>query len=139
MPVNYQFLQSTLNRRFLLKTLVLLTYFKSTFSYASKKGNKTFKQTWLLKNDSKSYTSVDHFWRDNSDPIAYQLNSLFRQNGWLVKDMSELKNNQTAVLTKEYYNEHYFNLYNVLWSKLSKGDLKEGRNLKTSISKNHIF
>jgi len=139
LPVNYQFYQTNLNRRFLLKALVLLTYFKSSLSYATSKKSGTFKQTWILKNNSKDYPSLEKFWNDNSDPIAYQLNALFRQNGWLVKDMSSMKNSKTAVLTKEYYNKHYFNLYNKLWEKLSDGDLKEGRNLQTQTSNRHLF
>lgn len=110
---------------------------------AKYRGNSaSYKVTWLCvpKKCNGAKKSVDDFWLDHFDKTAYELNAIFRERGWLLRDASELSpDRKMAVLTKEYKSKFYGLLYNKLWEVMCGGFFKESENLSHWPTDKHLF
>lgn len=110
----------------------------------TKLGNKqsTYKVSWecVPKSCTGRKRNIDEFWSQHLDKTAYELNALFREMGWLLRDASELcPNSKNAILTKEYKSKVYETLYNKTWGFLSGGLFKESENLTHMPTDKHLF
>ncbi len=129
------------SRRIFLSTALL---FSGAWSVLGDYGNNgaSYKVSWICipKKCNGEKKTVDDFWLDHFDNTAYELNAIFRERGWLLKDISELgSDKKTAVLTKEYKNKFFALLYNKLWEFMCRGDFKESTNLVHKSTNNHLF
>ncbi len=128
------------SRRFLIKTAIFFTLFKGAISFTKKNNPK--KMSWICQplNHCPAQPSVEAFWSYHNDNLAYQLNSFFREQGWIIRDASVLRDDQrSALLTKEYKNSELEFLYAKLWSWMSSNKPKEQGLIAYQVTNQHIF
>ena len=154
--VVYKKLSSKVSRRnltsacLMLGTVAVAESLSAPFRFFIRKGSinlepvstDSYKVSWICspKNCSQNCTDVNDFWSQFDDPVAFQLNNFFRQQGWLIKDASELSpNRQTAILTKQYKSKFYYNLYHRIWNQLSRGNEMEFAKIEHTHISSHLF
>ncbi len=129
------------SRRALLQIGVYLCALRNSLAFGDS-GSGTYKTTVRCtpRNAGKTFTSVDGFWLECQDKVAYELNALFRQNKWLVNDASALTDDaKSALLTKEYSSRATHDLYQKLWKKQAAGEPHEARAVEYFGSEKHLF
>lgn len=127
-------------RRTVLRMLVLAYFAKEALLLAE--SGLPYKITLKCEptQNRKCHATVDSFWEDHADPVAYELNALFRNLGWLKQDASKLVDGGTAaLLTKEYRSQTAYEIYMKSWKWFSKGPFKEPQFLAYSSTSAHLF
>ena len=82
------------------------------------------------KYPDKIYTSMFHFWQDNTDYEAKELNDIFIKMGWLKKIECQLLSDGKRVKVKKHYrSKRYSKLYlNIYREKYGKNNLEQRYN-----------
>jgi hypothetical protein len=104
--------------------------------------NAAYKVSWecVPKTCGGPKKNVDEFWLDHFDKTAYELNAIFREMGWLLRDASELSpNSKSAILTKEYKSELHEAMYSKVIRLLSGGRFKESASILHKPTDKHLF